>query len=147
MDLFDRTRDHVLALFRIVIGFLFATHGAATLFNVLGGPKGGQVPAFAAWPGWWAAAIQLVGGVLVALGLGTRVAAIVCSGSMAYAYFTVHQEIGTLPLQNGGETAALFAWAFLLLAFTGPGKWAVDAVFSRGKQETGVREERAGLAA
>ncbi|WP_026421812.1 DoxX family protein [Actinokineospora inagensis] len=133
MDLFDRTKAHVLALFRIVIGFLFALHGAATLFNVLGGPKGGGVPAFGEWPGWWAAAIQLVGGALVLLGLGTRWAALVCSGSMAYAYFSVHQSIALLPIQNGGEPAAVYCWAFLLIAFVGPGTWAVDEIFSRAR--------------
>ncbi|SES48992.1 DoxX family protein [Actinokineospora terrae] len=134
MDLFDRTRDHVLALFRIVIGFLFALHGAATLFDVLGGPATGKVPAFAQWPSWWAAVIELVGGGLVALGLGTRWAALLCSGTMAYAYFVVHQKIGLFPMENGGESAALFSWSFLLIAFFGPGKWAVDQVIGRSRQ-------------
>ncbi|GAA3023524.1 DoxX family protein [Actinokineospora globicatena] len=135
MDLFDRTRDHVLALFRIVVGFLFALHGAATLFNVLGGPNSGKVPTFAQWPSWWAAVIQLVGGGLVVLGLGTRYAALICSGSMAYAYFVVHQKIGLFPMENGGEIAALYAWSFLLIAFFGPGKWAVDLVLGRSRRE------------
>ncbi|WP_156755408.1 DoxX family protein [Actinokineospora pegani] len=136
MDLFDRSKAHVLALFRIVVGLLFATHGAATLFNVLGGPKGGQVPEFAAWPGWWAAVIQLVGGTLVLVGLGTRWAALISSGSMAYAYFFYHQDSGLFPLQNGGETAALFCWAFLLITFVGPGKWAVDQIFTTPRTRT-----------
>ncbi|WP_424183645.1 DoxX family protein [Actinokineospora sp. G85] len=136
MDLFDRSKAHVLALFRIVVGLLFATHGAATLFNVPSGPQGGQVPEFAAWPGWWAAAIQLVGGILVLVGLGTRWAALISSGSMAYAYFVYHQDSGLFPLQNGGEPAALFCWAFLLIAFVGPGKWAVDQVFTTTRTRT-----------
>ncbi|MGQ0839968.1 DoxX family protein [Actinokineospora sp.] len=136
MDLFDRTKAHVLALFRIVVGLLFASHGAATLFNVLGGPKGGKVPDLAAWPSWWAAVIQLVGGTLVLLGLGTRVAALICSGSMAYAYFISHQPKELWPLQNGGEPAALFCWAFLLIAFFGPGKWALDRMVARSLSES-----------
>ncbi|MFD6416831.1 DoxX family protein [Streptomyces sp. NPDC060194] len=131
MTLLDRSRDHVLGLFRIVIGLLFACHGAATLFDVLGGPRG-EVPAVAQWPGWWAAAIQLVGGALVMLGLGTRVAAFVCSGSMAYAYFSVHQGSGLLPIENGGEASALFCWTFLLIAAFGPGRWAVESALGRG---------------
>ncbi|WP_158879749.1 DoxX family protein [Amycolatopsis anabasis] len=121
-------REHVLALFRIVVGFLFACHGAATLFGILGKAKAAE---FGVWPGWWAAAIQLVGGALVALGLGTRAAAFICSGSMAYAYFVSHQPDGLLPIENEGEAAAMFCWAFLLLVFFGPGRWALGSVFAR----------------
>ncbi|WP_051722520.1 DoxX family protein [Streptomyces albus] len=125
----DRSSGHVLGLFRIVVGFLFACHGAATLFNVLGGPHGGVVPELGAWPSWWAAAIQLVGGGLVVLGAWTRTAATICSGSMAYAYFVSHQGEALFPLQNGGEAAAMFCWAFLLIAVLGPGRMALDSLF------------------
>lgn len=121
--------ERVLALYRIVVGLLFACHGAATLFNVLGGPHGGP-PAVGEWPGWWAALIQLVGGSLVLAGLLTRPAALVCSGSMAYAYFVVHQQQALWPIQNGGEAAAMFCWAFLLIAALGPGRWSLDAVLA-----------------
>ncbi|MCX0243647.1 DoxX family protein [Streptomyces drozdowiczii] len=121
-----RAQPYVLALFRIVVGGLFACHGAASVFGVLGGAHGGGSIAAGTWPGWYAAVIQLVGGVLVALGLGTRAAALVSSGSMAYAYFTVHQSHALLPLQNGGEPSAVFCWVFLLLVFTGPGALALD---------------------
>ncbi|MER6898213.1 DoxX family protein, partial [Amycolatopsis sp. NPDC000740] len=97
-------------------------------------PKGGTVAA-GVWPSWYAAVIQLVGGLLVAFGVGTRIAALVASGSMAYAYFVVHQPDGLLPLQNHGEPAAMFCWAFLLLAFTGPGALALDALFRKGSGE------------
>lgn len=82
------------------------------------------------WPGWYAAVIQLIGGILVALGLGTRVAALISSGSMAYAYFTVHQSHALLPLQNGGEPSAVFCWVFLLIVFTGPGALALDGLLT-----------------
>jgi putative oxidoreductase len=118
----ERWQNEVLGLFRIVVGFLFATHGAAALFGVLGTDK---IEAFV-WPGWWASAIQAVGGLLVLVGFGTRYAALLCSGSMAYAYFTVHQQGALLPVQNGGEKAALFAFAFLLIAFLGSGAWALE---------------------
>lgn len=72
--------------------------------------------------------IQLVGGALVLLGLATRWAAIVCSGSMAYAYFVHHQPDGLFPLENGGEPAALFCWAFLLIAALGPGRWSATSL-------------------
>ncbi|GLW54064.1 DoxX family protein [Kitasatospora phosalacinea] len=118
-------RPHLIALHRAVVGLLFACHGAASLFGVLGGAHGGGTVKAGTWPGWYAAVIQLACGVLVALGLGTRIAALVASGSMAYAYFTVHQENALFPLQNGGEPAVLFCWAFLLIAALGPGSFAL----------------------
>lgn len=126
----QRSTPHALALFRIVIGLLFACHGASSLFGVLGGAmgQGGTVPT-GSWPGWYAAVIQLAGGLLVMFGLGTRAAAFISSGSMAYAYFTMHQGSGLFPIQNGGEPSALYCWAFLLIFFTGPGAWALDRVF------------------
>lgn len=126
----NQAQPYALGLFRAVVGFLFACHGAAALFGVLGGAMGGGTVPAGAWPGWYAAVIQLVGGTLVALGLGTRGAALVASGSMAYAYFKVHQPESLFPLQNGGEASAVFCWAFLLIVFTGPGALALDRLFS-----------------
>ncbi|GLW74398.1 integral membrane protein [Kitasatospora phosalacinea] len=121
----DAARPHLIALYRVVVGLLFACHGAASLFGVLGGAHGGGTVEAGTWPGWYAAVIQLVCGALVVLGLGTRVAALVASGSMAYAYFSVHQENALLPIQNGGEPAVLFCWAFLLIAALGPGSFTL----------------------
>ncbi|MEU4478277.1 DoxX family protein [Micromonospora sp. NPDC023966] len=128
----EQLNGPVLALFRMVTGVLFLCHGAASLFGVLGGnTMTGKAVPFAEWPGWWAALIQLVCGALVLVGLLTRPAALLASGSMAYAYFVVHQPEHPLPLQNGGELAALFSWSFLLVAVLGPGNWALDALLSR----------------
>ncbi|MQY12775.1 hypothetical protein SRB5_29140 [Streptomyces sp. RB5] len=124
----ERAGAHALALFRIVVGLLFACHGAATLFDVFGGPRYGGVPPTGEFPDWWASVIQLAGGTLVLLGLGTRSAAVLCSGSMAYAYFTKHQPDGLLPLENGGEAAVMFCWSFLLIALLGPGRWALAGI-------------------
>jgi putative oxidoreductase len=126
----------ILGLFRIVVGFLFLVHGTTDLFGFPATPWSGHRAAFASWPYWWAAVIELVGGFLVMVGLGTRIAALICSGAMAYAYFTVHQPHGALPIHNGGEPAALFSWAFLLVAAAGPGAFAVGPVLrSRGRGE------------
>ncbi|WP_232839269.1 DoxX family protein [Streptomyces triticisoli] len=146
-----RGRDHAIGLFRMVVGFLFACHGAATLFDVLGGAYGGA-PAFGAWPSWWAAVIQLVGGTLVFAGLGTRAAALVCSGSMAYAYFVEHQSRALFPIENGGEAAAMFCWSFLLIAALGPGSWTLPPLVGRsrrtaeepGRDGTGSRQRTYG---
>ncbi len=132
MRSFGRFNEPVVSLFRMVVGLLFTCHGLASLFGVLGGAVGTHrsVPA-GTWPGWWAALIELVTGVLVFVGLGTRFAALVASGTMAYAYFTVHQQHALLPIQNGGEPAALFCWSFLLLVVTGPGPWSLDALATK----------------
>jgi putative oxidoreductase len=129
----DSAQPYALGLFRIVIGLLFAVHGAASLFGVLGGAAGtnGGTLAAGTWPGWYAAVIQLVAGGLVLLGLGTRGAALIASGSMAYAYFDVHQQLALWPIQNGGELSALFCWSFLLLVFTGSGAFGLDRLLAR----------------
>ncbi|MYR41786.1 DoxX family protein [Streptomyces sp. SID5910] len=128
----DSAQPYALGLFRIVVGLLFACHGAASLFGVLGGASGGGGTIEAGtWPGWYAAVIQLVAGGFVLLGLGTRAAAVVASGSMAYAYFKVHQPGALWPMENGGEASAMFCWAFLLLAFTGSGAFGLDRALSR----------------
>jgi putative oxidoreductase len=128
----NSAQPYALGLFRIVIGLLFACHGASSLFGVLGGldGKGGTVQT-GAWPNWYAAVIELVGGSLVLIGLGTRAAAFICSGAMAYAYFKVHQPHGLWPKENSGESAAMYCWAFLLLVFTGSGAFGVDRLLSR----------------
>ncbi|MFI9784880.1 DoxX family protein [Kitasatospora sp. NPDC051984] len=127
----DAARPHFVALYRVVTALLFACHGAASLFGVLGGAHGGGTIPAGTWPGWYAAVIQLACGALVLLGIGTRAAALIASGSMAYAYFTVHQENALFPLQNGGEPAVLFCWAFLLIAAVGPGSFALGNRLTR----------------
>ncbi|MGW2224940.1 DoxX family protein [Streptomyces formicae] len=145
----NSAQPYALGLFRIVIGLLFACHGASTLFGVLGGAdgNGGTVDA-GTWPGWYAAVIQLVGGALVALGLGTRAAAFISSGSMAYAYFKVHQPEALWPLQNGGEPSAIFCWAMLLFVFTGSGAFGIDRLFAaRGERDEDKASDRTPVAA
>ncbi|WUW18904.1 DoxX family protein [Streptomyces sp. NBC_01465] len=127
----ESAQPYALALFRIVTGLLFACHGASALFGVLGGTKTDA----GTWPGWYAAVIQLVCGVLVLSGLLTRPAALIASGSMAYAYFDVHQSNALWPIQNGGEASAMFCWAFLLLVFTGPGALALSRLLPARRRE------------
>lgn len=122
MHRLDYAREHVIGLYRIIVGFLFACHGLKSVFGLFGA----KAPvAFGTWPGWWAAAIQLACGVLVCLGIFARPAALLGSGSMAYAYFTVHQPTGLFPIQNGGEASVLFCWALLTIALIGPGRFAL----------------------
>jgi putative oxidoreductase len=125
---------------RAVIGVLFACHGVAGLFGGLGGVAGthGGFP-FGWWPGWWVALLQLVGGILVAVGLYTRVTASLCSGVLAYLYFTVHLPHGLLPIQNGGEPAVMFTCVFLLFAALGSGPYAVDTVIRQRRRAGDIR--------
>jgi len=119
----DRHSSTALGVFRIVIGLLFTLHGTSKLF---GWPStgNGTVPV-GSWPVWWAGLIELVVGVLVLLGLFARLAALIGSGEMAFAYFTQHQPKGFWPIQNGGELAVLYCWALLLIAFAGAGAFAL----------------------
>ncbi|MEU5270517.1 DoxX family protein [Streptomyces hygroscopicus] len=139
----ETAKPYVLSLFRIVVGLLFFCHGASSLFGWFGGMDGaGATIEAGTWPGWYAAVIQLVGGALVMLGIGTRSAAFLSSGSMAYAYFHEHQPEKLWPIQNGGEPAALFCWTLLLLVFTGPGPWALDRVFGSARTSEATAETR-----
>ncbi|WP_412539541.1 DoxX family protein [Longispora sp. K20-0274] len=137
MDSPAKIQGTVHSLYRVVVGLLFASHGASSLLGVFGGNMGtgGTVPT-GTWPGWYAAVIQLAGGTLVLLGVGTRLTALICSGSMAYAYFVVHQKVALHPLQNGGELSILFCWGFLMIVVLGPGPLSVDALISRVRART-----------
>lgn len=128
----DAVAPLVLSLYRIVIGFLFATHGACTLFKwPVDTDPGVDAPAFGSFPGWYAGAIELIVGILVFGGLATRLAAFIGSGEMAFAYFMAHQPKGLLPIANGGEPSVLYCFAMFLLVFTGGGLIALDTVRRR----------------
>ncbi|HEX9834296.1 MAG TPA: DoxX family protein [Mycobacterium sp.] len=125
----------VLSLFRVVFGFLFTLFGTAHVFDwpIVFGVSTGS------WPVWWAGVIELVTGLLIMVGLFTRIAAFIASGHMAVAYFWQHQPHALWPIVppemggNGGLSAILFCFAFFLLVFTGPGSIAVDSVLGRGR--------------
>jgi putative oxidoreductase len=127
-DRLTRHQPLVLGLFRIVLGLLFTSEGAATVFGLLdrrASPAGD-------WPFWYAGVIELVAGALVLVGAVTRGAAFLSSGIMAFAYFTEHQQDGLFPLQNGGLPPVLFCWGFLLLVFFGPGAASLSGLIRRG---------------
>jgi putative oxidoreductase len=115
-----------LALLRIVTAFLFLQHATAKLFGVphVAALEGVQLMSLFGIAG----VIELVGGVLVLIGLWTRAAAFVLSGEMAVAYFMVHAAQGHVvtPMLNGGELAVMFCFVFLLFAAAGGGAWAID---------------------
>ena len=112
---------HVYALLRIVAGLLFACHGAQKLLGVLGG----QQVVLTSKLGL-AGVIELVGGLMISFGCLTSVTAIIASGEMVWAYFTVHAPRGYFPIRNGGELAGLYCFLFLYIASRGAGPWGID---------------------
>ncbi|TAJ59372.1 DoxX family protein [Brevundimonas sp.] len=127
-DRFTAYQPQLLSLLRIVAGLLFVTHGTA---KVLGFPamEGMPAPGFSL-PGL-SGPLELILGVLLLIGLFSRPAAFLASGFCAVGYWAVHGTQALLPLQNGGETIALYCFVFLYLAAAGPGPWSVDAMMRR----------------
>jgi putative oxidoreductase len=117
------------ALLRIVTGFLFMWHGIQKLFGFPGGMPPG-VPAFITWV---AGPIELIGGILVMVGLFTPWAAFIASGEMAFAYWMAHGTKALLPIQNNGELAVLYCFVFLFIAAQGGGIWSIDALSQKNK--------------
>ena len=116
----------LLSVLRIVVGFLYLLHGTQKLLAIPASASGATVPLASRLGA--AGVIEIVGGTLILLGLFTHLAAFICSGEMAVAYFLVHAPRAPLPLQNSGELPVLFCFIFLYLAAAGPGPWSVDAV-------------------
>ena len=115
-----RFTEPAYALLRIVAGLMFAFHGAQK-FGLFGGQ---MAPMFSQI--FLAGAIELVGGVLIAVGFMTGIVAFICSGEMAVAYFQAHAPKATWPNLNGGELAVLYCFLFLYIAARGGGRYSVD---------------------
>ncbi len=122
-----RWADPAYALARVVVGFLFACHGAQKLFGVLGPLPPTTHPSLQPLAGF----IELFGGVLIAAGLGAGFAAFLACGEMAVAYFLVHAPRGFWPILNNGERAVLFCFVFLVIAARGSGAYSLDALRAR----------------
>jgi putative oxidoreductase len=125
MNWLSKYAEQAYALLRIIAGFMFLFHGAQKVLGVLTEmqpPVGSQL--------WIGGVIELVGGLAIMLGLWTRVAAFICSGEMAVAYFQFHWKFqmgaAFFPIVNKGELAALYCFVFLLIACRGGGKWSLD---------------------
>src|SRR5687768_5450517 len=116
-----RYASYIYALLRIVAGFLFSLHGVQKLFGALGGQSVELMSQMGL-----AGVIELVGGLLISIGLFTSPVAFLASGEMAVAYLQAHYPRGFWPIMNGGELAVLYCFLFLYFAAVGSGKWSVD---------------------
>jgi putative oxidoreductase len=117
-----------LGALRIVTGYLFLQHGTAKLLHVPRVAMFDHVTLFSLIG--VAGVLELVGGVLIVLGLFTRPAAFILSGEMAVAYFIAHASRGNvlLPTLNEGEAAVLYCFVFLFLSVAGSGAWSIDSM-------------------
>jgi putative oxidoreductase len=121
-----RIAPYVLSLLRIIAALLFLQHGLSKFF---GFPSAaGPHPTALFDLEWFAALIEFGGGVLLTLGLFTRVAALVASGEMAIGYFLFHAPQSFYPALNRGELAIMFCFVFLYLVFAGAGPLSLDAL-------------------
>jgi putative oxidoreductase len=118
----------MLSVLRIMSALIFLAHGTQKL---LAFPPHPNPPAMFTMS-WTAGVIELVGGVLLALGLWSRPVAFILSGEMAFAYFIAHAPRSFFPVLNGGDAAILYCFVFLYIAFAGPGPWSIDALRDRG---------------
>jgi putative oxidoreductase len=126
----SRWQPHLHAILRIITGLLFLEHGTQKFFSFPPGEYAGTGWAFAD-PGAYAGVIELVCGFLIVIGLFTRPAAFLASGTMAVAYFMAHAPHDFFPMNNMGEAAILYCFVFLYLAAAGAGPWSVDAARER----------------
>jgi putative oxidoreductase len=123
----SRWQPQVLAVLRIVVGLLFLEHATSKFFAFpVPFPVHPLPPMLLA-----AGVIELLAGVLVTIGLFTRIAAFIASGEMAIGYFMMHFPKGFWPVANMGEGAILFCFVFLYIAAAGPGAWRVESARTR----------------
>lgn len=127
----SRWQPQLLALLRIFAALLFLEHGTAKLFHFPVPQPGVPTPVP---PLLLAAAIiEILGGILVTLGLFARAAAFIMSGEIAIGYFVAHFPKSFWPLVNMGEAAILYCFIFLYIAAAGPGAWSLDGLRSRNR--------------
>jgi putative oxidoreductase len=157
MKTLDSWSPKVLSLLRIVAGLCFMEHGmqkmlgfppkpppppappapvldaaaAAAAAAKAAAAKAAAAHSLAATLGPASGPIELIGGLLILIGLFSRAAAFICSGQMAFAYFLAHAPRGPFPVNNGGDAAILYCFIFFYLVFSGPGPISIDALMKK----------------
>lgn len=128
--LLEKSQPLLMLVIRVVAAYMFLLHGTAKFFEFPMSMTGGNGAVELASVYGVAAILEIAGGVLIALGLFTRPTAFLLSGQMAVAYFGFHAtaENFLIPLTNKGELAALYSVFFLLMVYTGAGKWSLDSL-------------------
>ena len=126
MDFMKQYEGQSYALLRIVSGFMFIFHGVAKFQNLTGGAP--DAPVWMSQTGL-ACSIEIVCGAMIMIGLYSSIAAFLASGLMAGAYWLIHfsKMGGGWPVNNKGELAVMFCFAFLYIAAKGSGMWSVDS--------------------
>jgi len=124
--LFSKYESQIYAILRIVAGFLFLWHGSQKLFGYP--PSGHEMPLYIVYI---IGPIEFFGGLLIMTGLWTRWAAFICSGEMAYAYWSAHGIHAILPLMNYGELAMLYCFLFLFISARGSGIISIDHLIEK----------------
>ena len=120
---------HLLSTLRVMTGLLFLQHGTTKLLRFPATEyfkDGVELFSFMGLTG----ALELVGGILIIVGLFTRVTAFVLAGMMAVAYFMAHASQGFFPINNAGELAIMFCFVFFYIFVAGPGPLSIDAARS-----------------
>jgi putative oxidoreductase len=120
--------SQLLSVLRFMTGLLLLQHGTAKYLNIPVGPMNNASPASMSGA---AGILELVGGVLLVVGLFTRPVAFILSGMTAVAYFFAHAGRGFFPILNGGELAVLYCFVCLYLASAGGGAWSLDRSLRR----------------
>ena len=115
----------MLSILRIIVGLLYMEHGLAKVVGFPLQPNRTAYALFTLVPGLQGL-LELVGGLLLALGLYTRIVAFILAGNMAVAYFMAHAPRGFFPLLNGGELAIVYCFVFLYFWLSGGGEWSFD---------------------
>ncbi len=119
----EKIGGYLYLIFRIFVGLLFFQHGAQKLFGWFGGTTVQLFSLFGL-----AGIIEFFGGILIAVGLFTRIVAFFTATEMIAAYFIAHFPKGLVPIMNNGELALLYMVAFLIILVNGAKRFGIDNV-------------------
>ncbi|MBI2147531.1 DoxX family protein [Candidatus Woesearchaeota archaeon] len=123
----EKYHDHLFTIFRVLVGLLFAQHGAQKLFGWFGDK---EPVVFLSWMGVVGLA-ELWGGLAIALGFLTRYAAAGVALLTLIIYVKAHAGNGLIPIVNNGELALMYLASSFVVFTHGGGKWSIDAVLKK----------------